>query len=138
MMAEDLHLIKKSDKNGARYIIYSGHFLDGRVVWSRHCVNGEDCGGYNYPADVRAKYEELSGKLEFDPTWDGRDVNLVEVMADESVYDQPCHWGNRVEDHAVYCANGGWLYSPRKCRRTWYTGGAVRDEDCPGFKRNAR
>ena len=67
--------------------------------------------------------------------------NLVELMADaegaDCKYDQPCHWGHRVECHAVYCHNTEWADAPRKCRRTWYTGGAERDEDCPGFKPNS-
>lgn len=62
----------------------------------------------------------------------------VEMVADEddSAYDQPCAFGHRVEGHAVYCHNEAWPNSPRKCRRTWYTNGEVRDEDCPGFVAN--
>lgn len=65
-------------------------------------------------------------------------LNLVEMLADDedSAFDQPCKYGHRVEDHAVYCHNDAWKESPRKCRRTWYTGGEVRDEDCPGFEPN--
>lgn len=66
--------------------------------------------------------------------------NLVEMVADieeaDCAFDQPCKWGHRVETHAVYCHNEGLIGSPRKCRRTWYTGGKVRDEDCPGFAPN--
>lgn len=62
--------------------------------------------------------------------------NLVELVADESAFDQPCIYSNRVEGHAVYCHNDGWTEGPRKCRRTWYTGGEVRDEDCEGFAPN--
>lgn len=63
-------------------------------------------------------------------------TNLVELMADESAFDQPCKHGNRVECHAVYCHNEAWKDAPRKCRRTWHTGGEVRDEDCEGFAPN--
>lgn len=64
--------------------------------------------------------------------------NLNERVADpkDCAYDQPCIYGHRVEYHAVYCHNNAWDDAPRKCRRTWYTGGAVRDEDCPGFRPN--
>jgi hypothetical protein len=66
-----------------------------------------------------------------------RPVNWVEDLADEveSAFDQPCAYGNRVECHAVYCHSPR-HDMPRKCRRTWYTGGEIRDEDCPGFKKN--
>lgn len=65
-------------------------------------------------------------------------MNLVELIAedDETAFDQPCEHGNRVDGHAVYCHNTEWTDAPRKCRRTWYTGGKVRDEDCPGFAPN--
>jgi len=64
-------------------------------------------------------------------------LNIVECVADEedSAFDQPCAFGHRVEDHAVYCHSKDGN-SPRKCRRTWYTGGEVKDEDCPYFKPN--
>ena len=63
-------------------------------------------------------------------------MNLVEWIADsdDSAFDQPCRYGHRVEGHAVYCHNDWWPDAPTKCRRTWYTGGEVRDEDCPGFE----
>jgi hypothetical protein len=65
-------------------------------------------------------------------------TNIVEMIADEDecAFDQPCKFGHRVEGHAVYCHNDDWSDSPRKCRRTWYTGGEVRDEDCPGYQPN--
>lgn len=65
-------------------------------------------------------------------------INLVELIADddESGFDQPCAYGNCVKGHAVYCHNETWPDAPRKCRRTWYTGGEERDEDCPGFAPN--
>ena len=62
-------------------------------------------------------------------------INLVEMVGDESAFDQPCRHGNRVESHAVYC-HSETPGMPRKCRRTWYTGGKTRDEDCPGFVPN--
>jgi hypothetical protein len=65
-------------------------------------------------------------------------INLVELIAgqDDCAFDQPCKYGHRVEDHAVYCHNDEWKDGPRKCRRTWYTGGKVRDEDCEGYAPN--
>jgi hypothetical protein len=62
--------------------------------------------------------------------------SIVEITADESAFDQPCKYGNRVDGHAVYCHNNEWPDAPRKCRRTWYTGGKERDEDCEGFAAN--
>lgn len=61
--------------------------------------------------------------------------NLVEMIEDGQ-RNQPCAHGNLIDGHAVYCHNDEWKEAPRKCRRTWYTGGEVRDEDCPGFKAN--
>jgi hypothetical protein len=63
-------------------------------------------------------------------------ANLVEMIDDHQAFDQPCAFGNRCDDHAVYCHNDAWRDGPRKCRRTWYSGGEVRDEDCPGFAPN--
>lgn len=66
-------------------------------------------------------------------------INLVEMIQDgdsDCAWDQPCKFGHRVEGHAVYCHNESWDDSPRKCRRTWATGGDIKDEDCPGFQRN--
>jgi hypothetical protein len=65
-------------------------------------------------------------------------INLVELVADddESAFNQPCKHGNLMFGHAVYCHNSKWADAPRKCRRTWYTGGEVRDEDCEGFAHN--
>lgn len=63
--------------------------------------------------------------------------NSVELMAaDDCAFDQRCRFGHRVEGHAVYCHNDLWDDGPRKCRRSWYTDGRVRDEDCPGFEPN--
>ena len=64
--------------------------------------------------------------------------NLVEASsADSSNFNQSCKYGNLVDGHAVYCHNDGWKEAPRKCRRTWYTGGVTRDEDCEGFSPNS-
>lgn len=63
-------------------------------------------------------------------------VELVTAGGDDCAFDQPCKWGHRVEGHAVYCHNEAWDDSPRKCRRTWYTGGEIKDEDCAGFEAN--
>lgn len=108
------------------------------VVWERNAVPSDDVDGAPYPADVRAKYEELNGIPEFLPEGEGEpSVNVVELISDEEGgFDQPCKFGNRCGGHAVYCHNDAWLYAPRKCRRTWYTGGGTRDEDCRGFKPN--
>lgn len=110
-----------------------------RVVFSRAYVQDEDLGEYFWPADVRAKYEQLTGKPEFsEPA--KKPFNIVPALLaddDEIVYDCPCAWAQRVEDHAVYCENAGWLYSPRKCRRgpgAW--GGLPKQETCPGFTPN--
>ena len=62
-------------------------------------------------------------------------MNLVEMIADESAFDQPCKFGNRVESHAVYCHSDN-PEAPRKCRRTWYTGGEIKDENCPFYYPN--
>lgn len=65
-------------------------------------------------------------------------INPVELMANQEdcAFDQPCIFGNRVEGHAVYCHNEKWFESPRKCRRTWYTGGKDPDEACTGYEPN--
>lgn len=55
---------------------------------------------------------------------------------DDVKHNQPCVHGTLVDGHAVYCHNTTWKDAPRKCRRTWYTGGEVKDEDCPGFSSN--
>lgn len=65
--------------------------------------------------------------------------NIVEFLQEpdsDCAFDQPCKFGHRVEGHAVYCHNDEWHDSPRKCRRTWYSGGRHKDEDCPGFQPN--
>lgn len=92
------------------------------------------------PAALRAEYERLIGKPEFSP----RETmcNIVEMVADQDdcAFDQPCAFGHRVEQHAVYCHNDGWLYAPGKCGRRqmasdWF-GTAWPHEKCPGFKPN--
>ena len=63
--------------------------------------------------------------------------NVVEMMTagdDGCAFDQPCHFGHRVEDHAVYCHNDAWPDSPRKCRRNRTD---HKHEDCPGYVPNA-
>lgn len=67
-----------------------------------------------------------------------RGLNIVELVADDDdcAFDQPCLHGNRVESHAVYCHNERWPQAPRKCRRSWYTGGKDPDWGCPGFAPN--
>lgn len=88
------------------------------------------------PEEFRRKFEELSGRPEFIDYDDPPSMpNIVEMAADEDgcAWDQPCAFGYRVEEHAVYCHNEKWLYAPRKCRRN-------RDdlphEKCRGFKPN--
>jgi hypothetical protein len=111
--------------------------FSGKPVWSLPVEHYEyDDNGP--PAAVRAKYEEL---IEFDPDHIGEPfVNIVELLdgGEGGGFNQPCRFGNLCEGHAVYCHNEKWLYSPRKCRRTWYSGGEIRDEDCPGYEPNTR
>lgn len=65
-------------------------------------------------------------------------INIVELAApaDECAFNQRCKFGHLVEGHAVYCHNDAWYDGPRKCRRSWYTDGEIKDEDCPGFQPN--
>lgn len=62
-------------------------------------------------------------------------MNLVEMLADESdqAFNQKCKFGNLVDGYAVYCHNPN---APRKCRRSWYTEGQVKDEDCEFYEPN--
>ena len=62
-------------------------------------------------------------------------TNLVEMMSDgdDCAFDQPCHFGYRVEAHAVYCHCDAWPDAPRKCRRDRDN---FRHEDCPGYVPN--
>ena len=87
--------------------------------------------------------KELADAITVPESWEppgrinGDNINIVELVSDEEqAFDQPCAFGNRCGGHAVYCHNEAWPNAPRKCRRSWYTGGEVRDEDCPGFLRN--
>ena len=71
--------------------------------------------------------------------------NIVEVVAENEEddeerprFNQSCRFGCLVPHHAVYCHNSTWIDAPRKCRRTWYTGGNVKDENCPGFEPRER
>ncbi len=134
------------DDLGYRWEIYDTktknlkHPLGYTVIWTldylpQHNDLGEP------PEELRQKYEQLNGldgSVRADANWrSGMDdgvVNIVEIAADgPCAFDQPCRFGYRVETHAVYCHNERWLYSPRKCRRSWYTGGEVSDENCPGY-----
>ena len=87
------------------------------------------------PEPLRKKYEELLGRPEFIEHADSSIPNIVELVAEaeDCAWDQPCKFGHRVDTHAVYCHNKGWLYAPRKCRRnrTDYL-----HESCRGFKVN--
>lgn len=64
-------------------------------------------------------------------------INLIELLIpdDDMAFNQKCIYGNLVDDHAVYCHSEN-PDAPRKCRRTWYTGGEVKDEDCPYYEPN--
>ena len=64
--------------------------------------------------------------------------NFVEALADESAFDQPCKFGNRVGTHSVYCHSEHPM-APRKCRHTWYYGKdkkGYQDKDCEFFEPN--
>lgn len=60
---------------------------------------------------------------------DGATPNIVELIADESAFDQACRFANRVEHHAVYCHNDRWVDAPRKCH--W----GDKMNCCPGFEK---
>ena len=65
-------------------------------------------------------------------------MEFVEMLADESAFDQPCKFGNRVECHSVYCHSEN-KNSPRKCRHTWYWGKDAigkQDKDCEFYEPN--
>lgn len=109
---------------------------DGEVLFKHPYSETELDDSGEPPMAVREVYERLIGHVpgqQQEPA-----LNLVEMAAedDDCAFDQPCAYGHRVEGHAVYCHNTSWLYSPRKCRRSWYTGGEVRDEDCKGYRPN--
>lgn len=114
----------------------SDHVLDGKIVFKLPYLKEHD-DLEEPPLELRQKYEELIEYKQGDKI--PGCLNLVEAMRsqdDDCAFDQSCQYGHRVEGHAVYCHNDTWLYAPRKCRRTWYTGGRIRDEDCPGFLQN--
>ena len=136
-------------------LVFSREYSDGEyqiceaenenaIVWRRARDENENLGDHYWPQDMRAKYESLTGQLEFDPNWEGlSDKNLVEMISDNSecAWDQPCKFGYRVEDHAVYCHNAGWLYAPTKCHRRQSDsihGSAHPHEKCPGYFPNTR
>ena len=117
----------------------NGRVYPPTVVWKREATSAEaNSDDELLPADVRAEYERLCRRGEFIDNPTPSEVGLVEMATEDEFqsFDQPCVFGNRCDSHAVYCHNEGWLYAPRKCRRTWYTGGEIRDEDCRGFKPN--
>ena len=66
-------------------------------------------------------------------------TNFVEMFADEGEqsFNQKCKFGNLVDGHAAYCHSKN-EKAPKKCKRTWYTGGKVKDETCPFFEPNNR
>ena len=134
------------DAGGTWYIVksdpskrYHGQF-EGGVAFRCPYQDDEDHDG-RPPEALRREYERLIGRGEFVAFKEPQPVNLVEVIADEDecAWDQPCAFGYRVEDHAVYCHNDGWLYAPRKCKRRQRPGiygDAWLHEECPGFKPN--
>jgi hypothetical protein len=154
----DYSLSSTVDASGGRWIIRDRRIEDAphdwtekSIVWQRPYAGwDEDTGEYFWPADMRAEYERLTGLPEFQPFDDPTDsqaVNVVEMIGDpdDSGFDQKCRFGYRVEAHAVYCHNDGWLYSPRKCRRAnepsdiplWDEKPSFQ-EDCPGYKASPR
>lgn len=68
------------------------------------------------------------------------EMNIVEIImesdGEDCTFDQPCKFGHRCGGHAVYCHNNEWEDAPRKCRRSWYTGGEFPDEECEGYQPN--
>lgn len=68
--------------------------------------------------------------------------NIVELLTDDSAFDQECKYANRVETHAIYCHNTFWKYAPRKCPRVsgkgyCYDGMAYLPmRRCSGFAKN--
>ena len=70
-------------------------------------------------------------------------IDLIELMAEDEkcAFDQPCKYGYRIENHAVYCHNKNWPGAPRKCHRSWYWKEYKKDQKdsdyhCPGFEAN--
>lgn len=93
------------------------------------------------PPELREQYESLIG---WHSGMERQDVpNIVEAVADgDCAFDQPCKFGYRVEDYAVYCHNSGWLYAPRKCHKCSLIGNEHEDCErhatCKGFSPNGR
>lgn len=96
---------------------------DGDVVF-RHPFAKTDWKEQEPPLPVRMEYERLIGYVP--AAEQPASINLVEILADGENegggFNQPCAYGHLVAGHAVYCHNTSWLYSPSKCRRTWYIG----------------
>lgn len=111
----------------------------GKIVETVRVTDAEMDGPLDPPQKFRDVWERI---IEYKPDDEpvSEVVNIVEMMTlddnEGGGFNQLCAYGHLVEGHAVYCHNDGWLYSPRKCRRTWYTDGETRDEDCEGFKPN--
>lgn len=60
--------------------------------------------------------------------------NWVELL-EEGIWNQKCKHGHLIPGHSVYCHSAN-PESPRKCHRTWFTGGETKDEDCPYYEEN--
>jgi len=73
-------------------------------------------------------------------TMDFVELTFAELQAyengDDCAWDQPCKYGHRVNDCAVYCHHPTWKAAPIKCYRTWWSDGEIMDEDCPGYVPN--
>jgi hypothetical protein len=103
------------------------------IVWTKIYPISSDIED-EFPLELRQKYEELCERPEFLDELQPEELNIVELIADEDcAWDQPCKFGHRVEQHAVYCHASHWLYAPRKCRRNRTN---YKHEDCRGFKSN--
>lgn len=88
------------------------------------------------PEKLKEKYEHLIG-------WQSSSLlkkpfNIIESLSDDCAYDQPCIYGLRVEQHAVYCHNEAWLYAPKKCHRSIEKTDKRYYTNCPGFKSNPK
>ncbi|MGI4815545.1 MAG: hypothetical protein ACRYGG_19715 [Janthinobacterium lividum] len=124
------------DMQGRGYALY-----DDQVVWSMPHLPEHDGLG-EPPLAFRRKFEALLRESGWTLNSEEPVNNIVEMMADEDecAWDQPCAFGYRVEDHAVYCHNEAWLYSPRKCRRhtgpSEWGGEPWPHCECPGYLAN--
>lgn len=96
---------------------------------------GEHTGEYEFPEEMRKKYEELTGKPEFGenavpPYLDAEDMRLV-------VHESACAFAQHHKFGGLYCGHTGWLYAPRRCHRGRENGeGSPPQESCPGFRPN--